>query len=44
LKNKYKEKGAENQQRKRNFYNPPSKVIRQLAQQSYYENFYGNQG
>ena len=30
--------------RPRNFYNPPSKVLRHLAQQSYYDNFYGNQG
>ena len=29
---------------KRNFYNPPQKVLRHLAQQSYYDNFYGNQG
>jgi hypothetical protein len=29
---------------KRNFYNPPGKVMRHLAQQSYYDNFYGNQG
>lgn len=29
---------------KRNFYNPPGKVLRHLAQQSYYDNFYGNQG
>jgi len=30
--------------RQRNFYNPPQKVLRHLAQQSYYDNFYGNQG
>ena len=29
---------------KKNFYNPPGKVMRHLAQQSYYDNFYGNQG
>lgn len=31
-------------QKQRNFYNPPQKVLRHLAQQSYYDNFYGNQG
>lgn len=30
--------------RQKNFYNPPGKVLRHLAQQSYYDNFYGNQG
>ena len=29
---------------KRNFYNPPGKVMRHLQQASYYENFYGTQG
>ena len=29
---------------KRNFYNPPGKVMRHLAQQSYYDSFYGNSG
>jgi len=30
--------------RPKNFYNPPGKVMKHLAQQSYYYNFYGNQG
>jgi hypothetical protein len=29
---------------KRNFYNPPGKVMRHLQQSSYYDNFYGTQG
>ena len=33
-----------NGQPKKNFYNPPGKVMRHLAQQSYFDNFYGNQG
>ena len=45
---KQKGKGRYNKRdqngRPRNFYNPPSKVLRHLAQQSYYDNFYGNQG
>lgn len=41
---RYKGKGLDAYGRPRNFYNPPGKVLRQLAQQSYYENFYGNQG
>jgi hypothetical protein len=42
-KTRYKGKGIGPNGQPRNFYNPPSKVMRQLAQQSYYENFYGNQ-
>lgn len=41
---RYKGKGVDAQGRPRNFYNPPGKVMRHLAQQSYYDNFYGNQG
>lgn len=43
-KSRYKGKGYDAQGRPRNFYNPPGKVMRHLAQQSYYDNFYGNQG
>lgn len=43
-KTRYKGKGVDAQGRPRNFYNPPGKVMRHLAQQSYYDNFYGNQG
>ena len=43
-KSKYKGKGVDSKGRPRNFYNPPGKVLRHLAQQSYYDNFYGNQG
>ena len=43
-KTRYKGKGYDAQGRPRNFYNPPGKVMRHLAQQSYYDNFYGNQG
>jgi len=42
-KTRYKGKGIGPNGQPRNFYNPPSKVMRQLAQQSYYDNFYGNQ-
>lgn len=42
-KSKYKGKGIGPNGKPRNFYNPPSKVMRQLSQQSYYDNFYGNQ-
>jgi hypothetical protein len=31
-------------QPKKNFYNPPGKVMRHLAQQTYYDNFYGQNG
>lgn len=41
---KYKERKLDANGKKRNFYNPPGKVMRHLAQQSYYDNFYGNQG
>ena len=41
---RYKGKGVDAKGRPRNFYNPPGKVLRHLAQQSYYDNFYGNQG
>lgn len=41
---KFKERKLDVNGKKRNFYNPPGKVMRHLAQQSYYENFYGNQG
>ena len=44
LKSRYKGKGVDSKGRPRNFYNPPGKVLRHLAQQSYYDNFYGNQG
>lgn len=43
-KSRYKAKGFDANGRPRNFYNPPGKVMRHLAQQSYYDNFYGNQG
>ena len=43
-KSKYKGKGLDSKGRPRNFYNPPGKVLKHLAQQSYYDNFYGNQG
>lgn len=43
-KSRYKGKGVDAKGRPRNFYNPPGKVLRHLAQQSYYDNFYGNQG
>ena len=42
--NKYRRQLDENGKPKKNFYNPPGKVMRHLAQQSYYDNFYGNQG
>lgn len=41
---KFKERKLGPNGEKRNFYNPPGKVMRHLAQQSYYDNFYGNQG
>jgi len=41
---KFKERKLDANGNKRNFYNPPGKVMRHLAQQSYYDNFYGNQG
>jgi hypothetical protein len=41
---KYKRQLGPNGEPKKNFYNPPGKVMRHLAQQSYYDNFYGNQG
>ena len=43
-KTRYKGKGLDANGRPRNFYNPPGKVLRSLANQSYYDNFYGNQG
>jgi len=43
-KSKYKGKGLDSKGRPRNFYNPPGKVLKHLAQQSYYDNFYGSQG
>lgn len=43
-KSRYKGKGFDANGRPRNFYNPPGKVMRHLAQQSYYDNFYGSQG
>lgn len=44
LKSKYRRQIGADGQPKKNFYNPPGKVMRHLAQQSYYDNFYGNQG
>lgn len=41
---KFKERKLGPNGEKRNFYNPPGKVMRHLAQQSYYDNFYGNSG
>ena len=41
-KNKYRRQLGSDGQPKKNFYNPPGKVMRHLAQQSYYDNFYGN--
>lgn len=41
---RFKERKLDQNGKKRNFYNPPGKVMRHLAQQSYYDNFYGNQG
>jgi len=41
---KYRRQLGEDGKPKKNFYNPPGKVIRHLAQQQYYDNFYGNQG
>lgn len=41
---KFKERKLGPNGEKKNFYNPPGKVMRHLAQQSYYDNFYGNQG
>jgi len=43
-KTRYKGKGVDANGRPRNFYNPPGKVLRSLANQSYYDSFYGNQG
>jgi len=40
----YRRQLDDNGQPKKNFYNPPGKVMRHLAQQSYFDNFYGNQG
>merc|ERR1719331_314964 len=37
-KSKYKGKGLDSKGRPRNFYNPPGKVLKHLAQQSYYDN------
>ena len=42
--NKFKERKLGPNGEKRNFYNPPGKVMRHLAQQSYYDSFYGNSG
>jgi len=41
---KYRRQLGPNGEPKKNFYNPPGKVMRHLAQQSYYDNFYGDQG
>ena len=41
---KFKERKLGPNGEKRNFYNPPGKVMRHLAQQSYYDSFYGNSG
>jgi hypothetical protein len=43
-KRKYRRTLGDDGKPKKNFYNPPGKVMRHLAQQSYYDNFYGNQG
>ena len=43
-KRKYRRQLGEDGKPKKNFYNPPGKVMRHLAQQSYYDSFYGNQG
>lgn len=43
-KRKYRRQLGDDGKPKKNFYNPPGKVMRNLAQQSYYDNFYGNQG
>ena len=43
-KTRYRGKGVDANGRPRNFYNPPGKVLRSLANQSYYDSFYGNQG
>lgn len=43
-KTRYKGKGLDANGRPRNFYNPPGKVLRSLANQSYYDSFYGNAG
>jgi hypothetical protein len=42
-KRKYRRTLDENGKPKKNFYNPPGKVLRHLAQQTYYDNFYGSQ-
>jgi hypothetical protein len=42
-KRKYRRQLDENGKPKKNFYNPPGKVLRHLAQQTYYDNFYGSQ-
>jgi hypothetical protein len=39
---KYRRQLGDDGKPKKNFYNPPGKVMRHLAQQSYYDNFYGN--
>jgi len=41
-KTRYRGKGVDANGRPRNFYNPPGKVLRSLANQSYYDSFYGN--
>jgi len=42
-KGKYKGKGIDAHGRVRNFYNPPGKVMKQMAQQQYYDNYYVEQ-
>ena len=42
-KGKYRGKGLDAHGRPRNFYNPPGKVLKHLAQQNYYDGFYVNQ-
>jgi hypothetical protein len=44
IKLKFKERKLGPNGEKRNFYNPPGKVMRHLQQASYYDNFYGTQG
>jgi len=41
---KYRRQLGEDGKPKKNFYNPPGKVMRQLAQQQYHQNMYGNNG
>lgn len=41
---KYRRTLGEDGKPKKNFYNPPGKVMRQMAQQQYHSNMYGNNG